>query len=145
MITAYGTVNNVVDAIHAGAQNFVQKPWDNEKLLADIRSAIARHKAEAEVIQLKRTLKQRYVYTPEMVVDGRAVSLPETLAYKGMMLSGVPNFAWTIGYTNASWTLKVDLVAEFTCRLLAYMAEHGYRRVVPRHDPTVGEVPTKLS
>ena len=60
MITAFGTVNNVVDAVRAGAENFIQKPWDNEKLLADIRSAIARHKAEAEVIQLKRTLKQRY-------------------------------------------------------------------------------------
>ena len=60
MITAFGTVTNVVDAIHAGAENFVQKPWDNEKLLADIRSAIARHRAEAEVVQLKRTLKQRY-------------------------------------------------------------------------------------
>ena len=60
MITAYGTVGNVVDAIRAGAENFVQKPWDNEKLLADIRSAIGRHKAEEEVVQLKRTLKQRY-------------------------------------------------------------------------------------
>ncbi|MHB1021457.1 MAG: sigma-54-dependent transcriptional regulator [Acidobacteriaceae bacterium] len=60
MITAYGTVGNVVDAIQAGAENFVQKPWDNEKLLADIRSAIARHRAEQEVIQLKRALKQRY-------------------------------------------------------------------------------------
>ncbi len=60
MITAYGTVANVVDAIRAGADNFVQKPWDNEKLLADIRSAIGRHRAEEEVIQLKRTLKQRY-------------------------------------------------------------------------------------
>jgi DNA-binding NtrC family response regulator len=60
MITAFGTVGNVVDAIRAGAENFIQKPWDNEKLLADIRSAIARHRAEAEVIQLKRTLKQRY-------------------------------------------------------------------------------------
>jgi DNA-binding NtrC family response regulator len=60
MITAYGTVGNVVDAIRAGAENFVQKPWDNEKLLADIRAAVARHRAEEEVIQLKRTLKQRY-------------------------------------------------------------------------------------
>jgi len=60
MITAYGTVSNVVDAIHAGAENFVQKPWDNEKLLADIRAAIGRHRAEEEVVQLKRTLKQRY-------------------------------------------------------------------------------------
>ncbi len=60
MITAYGTVGNVVDAIRAGAQNFVQKPWDNEKLLADIRSAIARYRVEEENVQLKRALKQRY-------------------------------------------------------------------------------------
>ncbi len=60
MITAYGTVGNVVDAIRAGAENFIQKPWDNEKLLADIRAAVARHRAEEEVVQLKRTLKQRY-------------------------------------------------------------------------------------
>ena len=60
MITAYGTVDNVVDAVRAGAENFVQKPWDNEKLLADIRSAVARHKAEEENLQLKRALKQRY-------------------------------------------------------------------------------------
>ena len=60
MITAYGTVDNVVEAIRAGAENFIQKPWDNEKLLADIRSAIARRRAEEENVQLKRTLKQRY-------------------------------------------------------------------------------------
>src|SRR5580658_2427429 len=62
MITAYGTVGNVVDAIRAGASNFIQKPWDNEKLLADIRTAIGRQKAETEVVQLKRTLKQRYSF-----------------------------------------------------------------------------------
>jgi DNA-binding NtrC family response regulator len=62
MITAYGTVNNVVDAIHAGASNFIQKPWDNEKLLADIRIAIGKNRAEEEVKQLKRTLKQRYSF-----------------------------------------------------------------------------------
>jgi DNA-binding NtrC family response regulator len=62
MITAYGTVGNVVDAIRAGAANFVQKPWDNEKLLADIRAAIGRNLAEQEVVQLKRTLKQRYSF-----------------------------------------------------------------------------------
>src|SRR3954453_13626403 len=63
MITAYGTVDNVVEAIRAGAENFVQKPWDNEKLLADIRSAVARYKAEEENLQLKRTLKQRYNFS----------------------------------------------------------------------------------
>src|SRR5271154_3481280 len=60
MITAYGTVGNVVDAMNGGAQNFVQKPWDNEKLLADIRAATARQRAEEENVQLKRALKQRY-------------------------------------------------------------------------------------
>jgi DNA-binding NtrC family response regulator len=63
MITAYGTVGNVVDAIRAGAQNFVQKPWDNEKLLADIRAAIARYRAEEENVQLKRALRQRYSFS----------------------------------------------------------------------------------
>jgi DNA-binding NtrC family response regulator len=60
MITAYGTVENAVRAMQAGAANFVQKPWDNEKLLADVRAAVARHRAEEENIQLKRALKQRY-------------------------------------------------------------------------------------
>jgi DNA-binding NtrC family response regulator len=63
MITAYGTVGNVVDAIRAGAQNFIQKPWDNEKLLADIRAAIARYRAEEENVQLKRALRQRYSFS----------------------------------------------------------------------------------
>src|SRR5437016_7324058 len=60
MITAYGTVDNAVRAMQNGATNFIQKPWDNEKLLADVRSSVARHKAEEENQQLKRALKQRY-------------------------------------------------------------------------------------
>jgi DNA-binding NtrC family response regulator len=60
MITAYGTVENAVRAMQSGATNFLQKPWDNEKLLADVRAAVARRKAEEENIQLKRALKQRY-------------------------------------------------------------------------------------
>jgi DNA-binding NtrC family response regulator len=60
MITAYGTVENAVKAIQGGASNFIQKPWDNEKLLADVRAAVARRRAEEENVQLKRALKQRY-------------------------------------------------------------------------------------
>src|SRR5881394_1035452 len=60
MITAYGTVEDAVRAMQSGATNFLQKPWDNEKLLADIRAAVARRRAEEENIQLKRALKQRY-------------------------------------------------------------------------------------
>ncbi len=60
MITAYGTVENAVNAMQAGAANFIQKPWDNEKLLADVRTVIARRRVEEENVQLKRALKQRY-------------------------------------------------------------------------------------
>jgi cation diffusion facilitator CzcD-associated flavoprotein CzcO len=76
------------------------------------------------------------------LVDGRPVALPETMAYKGMMLAGIPNFAFTIGYTNASWTLKADLVSEYVVRLLRYMDTHGHDRCVPANDdPTVHERP----
>ncbi len=60
MITAYGTVENAVAAMQSGASNFVQKPWDNEKLIADVRAVVGRKRAEEENIQLKRALKQRY-------------------------------------------------------------------------------------
>jgi DNA-binding NtrC family response regulator len=60
MITAYGTVENAVAAMQGGATNFIQKPWDNEKLLADIRAVVARRRAEEELIQAKRALKERY-------------------------------------------------------------------------------------
>jgi cation diffusion facilitator CzcD-associated flavoprotein CzcO len=78
----------------------------------------------------------------DLSVDGRAVELPKTMAYKGMMLSDVPNFVFTIGYTNASWTLKADLVSEYTVRLLRHMDAHGYDQFVPTNDdPTVTERP----
>src|SRR5438067_7246352 len=60
MITAYGTVEDAVRAMQSGATNFLQKPWDNEKLLADVRAAVGRRRAEEENIQLKRALKRRY-------------------------------------------------------------------------------------
>jgi cation diffusion facilitator CzcD-associated flavoprotein CzcO len=76
-----------------------------------------------------------------IVVDGEDVHLPDTMAYKGMMLSGVPNFVYVIGYTNASWTLKADLVSEYVCRLLAHLRARGLDVVVPEKDPAVGEEP----
>jgi cation diffusion facilitator CzcD-associated flavoprotein CzcO len=77
----------------------------------------------------------------ELIVDGEKIDPSASMTYRALMLSGVPNFVFTVGYTNASWTLKVDLVAQFTCRLLGHLTRRGYRRVVPRPDPTVGEVP----
>ncbi|GIH18562.1 flavin-containing monooxygenase [Rugosimonospora africana] len=78
----------------------------------------------------------------DLVVDGREVTLRDTMAYKSMMLSGVPNFVFTIGYTNASWTLKADLVGEYTVRLLRYLDARGYDQCVPADDdPTVNRQP----
>jgi monooxygenase len=77
----------------------------------------------------------------EIVVDGEKVDVAGTMAYKALMLSGIPNFAYTIGYTNASWTLKADLVADYVSRLLAHMDEHGHRRVVAERDPSVATEP----
>ncbi len=75
-------------------------------------------------------------------VDGTPVDLADTLAYKSFMLSGLPNFAFAVGYTNSSWTLKIDLVCEHLCRMLAYMDERGYDTVVPiADDPTLTRRP----
>jgi monooxygenase len=77
----------------------------------------------------------------EYDVDGEPVRMPETMSYKALMLSGVPNFLYTIGYTNASWTLKADLVSDYAVRLLKHMEETGARSVVPVRDESVGEEP----
>jgi len=68
-----------------------------------------------------------------VTVDGQPVDLTTKMAYKGMMLSGLPNMIYTVGYTNASWTLKADLVSEFACRLLNYMDDNGFDTVVVEH------------
>ena len=65
--------------------------------------------------------------------NGQPIDLPSLMTYKGLMFSGIPNFAITFGYTNASWTLKADLVSEFVCRVLNYMDDNGFDTVVPEH------------
>jgi cation diffusion facilitator CzcD-associated flavoprotein CzcO len=89
---------------------------------------------EADVIVTATGLNLLVFGGVEMEVDGEPVAYPDTLAYRGMMLSGVPNSAFAIGYTNASWTLKIDLVCEFLCRLIAHMDDRGYDQVVPTVD-----------
>jgi cation diffusion facilitator CzcD-associated flavoprotein CzcO len=97
---------------------------------------------EADVIVTATGLRLLAFGGIELAVDGRSVELPKTMAYKGMMLSGVPNLAFTIGYTNASWTLKADLVSEYVMRLLRHMDAHGYDQCAPaKDDPGVTERP----
>lgn len=86
---------------------------------------------DADIVVTATGLNLLAIGGMQLVVDGRTVDLANTVSYKGMMLSGVPNFAWTIGYTNASWTLKADLVAQYVCRLLTHMDARGYDAVTP--------------
>jgi cation diffusion facilitator CzcD-associated flavoprotein CzcO len=93
---------------------------------------------EADVIVTATGLNVLFLGGMELAVDGRAVDFSELMAYKGMMLNGIPNFVFTLGYTNASWTLKADLTSEYVCRLLNHMDAHGYRQCVPEvTDPSV--------
>ncbi|HAH09239.1 MAG TPA: FAD-containing monooxygenase EthA, partial [Alphaproteobacteria bacterium] len=78
----------------------------------------------------------------DVVVDGKAVRWPDTLIYKGMMYSDVPNLVNAFGYTNASWTLKADLTSEYFCRMLNYLDREGYAQFTPRtHGEDVETVP----
>jgi monooxygenase len=96
----------------------------------------------ADVIVTATGLNLLFLGGMELVVDGEPVDVSEKMAYRGMMLSGVPNCAFTVGYTNASWTLKADLTSEYVCRVLAHMDAHGYGKSVPElTDPSVTELP----
>ena len=74
-------------------------------------------------------------------LDGEPVDVSKTVSYKGMMLSGVPNFTLVIGYTNASWTRKADLVNRYVCRLLNHMDAEGYVAATPVAPPEGGDLP----
>ncbi len=143
-------------------------PWDQRLCLvpdADLFRAIREHRVSivtdhietftedglllksgerlnADIIVTATGLVLRLFSGMQLLVDGAAVELPKTFVYKGMMFSDVPNLAFAIGYTNASWTLKCDLAAEYVCRLLNHMDHHGYSICKPRvNDPDIGEQP----
>ena len=133
-------------------------PWDQRMCLvpdADLFRAIRKGRASIVTGEIERfterglrlrdgrTLESDIIVTATglnlvalggiaLAVDGEPVNLPDTVAYKGTMLSGVPNLAIALGYTNASWTLRCDLAAAYVCRLLRYMDAHGYDSVRPK-------------
>lgn len=96
---------------------------------------------DADIVVTATGLNLQLFGGARLEVDGEQVTPADTLAYRGMMLSGVPNFAFAIGYTNSSWTLKVDLVCEHLCRLLAHMEQTGMASVVPVSP--AGDLPTR--
>lgn len=85
----------------------------------------------ADIIVTATGLNAEIFSGMRLSVDGDAIDPATTFTYKGMMLSGLPNFAFSMGYSNASWTLKSDLVGEYVCRLLRHMDRHGLRICVP--------------
>ena len=87
---------------------------------------------EADIVVTATGLNLRMFGGADLVVDGRRVTVSERLVFKGMMLDGVPNFSFAIGYTNASWTLKVGLLCQYFCRLLERMDAKRYASVEAR-------------
>ncbi|MEO1269124.1 MAG: NAD(P)/FAD-dependent oxidoreductase, partial [Myxococcota bacterium] len=97
---------------------------------------------EADLIVTATGLQIQVMGGATMDIDGSPVAASETMMYKGAMLSDVPNMALSLGYTNASWTLKCELTSEYIARLLNYMDRHGYTRCCPRrNDPDLREEP----
>lgn len=86
---------------------------------------------EADVVVTATGLRLKALGGIRLTVDDRAVDIGRTFAYRGLMLSGVPNMSMTVGYVNASWTLRADLVSGFVARLVHHMREHGIGAAVP--------------
>jgi cation diffusion facilitator CzcD-associated flavoprotein CzcO len=165
-----GGVRQMLGPDYDVATHFTPKynPWDQRLCLvpdADLFRAIRKKKAsvvtdtietftekgiklksgaelEADVVVTATGLVVQPLGGAKFVVDGKPVKPSDTMIYKGMMYSDVPNLASVFGYTNASWTLKADLVCEYVCRLLNYMDRKGFTKAVPHNsDPTLTEEP----
>jgi cation diffusion facilitator CzcD-associated flavoprotein CzcO len=144
------------------------KPWDQRLCLvpdADMFNALSKGSAsvvtdhieafdetgiklasgqhlDADIIVTATGLEMQLMSGMEIVVDGKSTDMADTFSYKGMMYSGVPNLASTFGYTNASWTLKADLTAEYVTRLLNHMTATGTTECRPiNSDPNMEPTP----
>jgi len=89
---------------------------------------------DADIIVSATGLDLKFFGGVDIQVDNKPVLAKDTMTYKGMMFSGVPNLALSSGYTNASWTLKCDLTSAYVCRLLNHMDKKGYTQARPELD-----------
>jgi cation diffusion facilitator CzcD-associated flavoprotein CzcO len=96
---------------------------------------------EADIVVCATGLELQLFGGAHISVDGKEWDATKAMGYKGMMFSDLPNLANTLGYTNASWTLKADLIAEYVCRLLKHMDKNGKRICIPRADSSVQRTP----
>ena len=115
---AAGKVSVATDAIEAFTENGLQLASGRE--------------LAADVVVTATGLNLQMFGAAELSVDGRPVRTGDLYAYRGAMYSDVPNMASVFGYTNASWTLRADLINKYVCRLIKHMDAHGYDQVTPR-------------
>jgi cation diffusion facilitator CzcD-associated flavoprotein CzcO len=96
---------------------------------------------EADIIVTATGFNLNVMGDIDFTIDGKPLVFSDTVTYRGMMFTGVPNMAWVFGYFRASWTLRADLVADFVCRLLNHMNEKGARMVTPTLRPEDEDMP----
>ena len=129
--------NDLFKAIKAGAVSMV-----TDRIERFVEAGIQLESGEllpADVIVTATGLRMKMMHGVEIVVDGEPVELGDSLSYKGIMYSNIPNLASCFGYTNASWTLKAELICEYVCRLLNFMERRGYSQCAPRLDANDAE------
>ena len=127
---------DLFEAMKTGSANVVTDHIDSfSKEGISLKSG---RKLECDIVVSATGLDLKFMGGVEIIVDGKSVDFSETVSYKSMMFSNVPNMALAFGYTNASWTLKCDLSNQYVCRLLNYMNLHEYTKACPRqNDPTL--------
>jgi monooxygenase len=124
---------DLFDAIKAGTVSVVT---DTIKTWTDSGIELSSGKTlPADIIVTATGIEMQLLGGAEIFIDGAKVAMPQTMIYKGMMIGGVPNLSYVIGYNNASWTLKADLSSAHACRILKHMDQRGYVQVMPKLDP----------
>lgn len=99
-------------------------------------------KLEADIIITATGLKVQMLGNMQVTIDGEPLKPSTKMSYRGVMFEDLPNMGMVFGYTNASWTLKADLISSYVCRLLKHMDEKGVRQVTPRnHNASIKRLP----
>jgi monooxygenase len=130
---------DLYDAIHSGKVSVVTDQIDRFTATGiRLRSGT---ELPADLVVTATGLSLKLLGGIALEIDGEPVEPAERVFYKGIMLSGVPNLAVAVGYTNASWTLKSELTGVYVCRLLQHMDRHGYVACAPRLDGKIDEQP----
>ncbi|MCA9677194.1 MAG: NAD(P)/FAD-dependent oxidoreductase [Kofleriaceae bacterium] len=131
--------NDLFRAIRGGGVDVVTD--EIERYSATGLALRSGRRLDADLVVTATGLRLLFLGGLRLTVDGKAVDPATRKVYKGAMISGVPNLALALGYTNASWTLKCELIVQYVCRLLAYMDRHDFASCVPRPGADVGDEP----